>query len=73
MPLLTISYFNCFQTAPEGKYDGLKDVFQQLIKEEGVKGLYKGWAPIMMRAFWANAFCFLGYEAAMKVVNGYYP
>ena len=29
---------NFLQTAPEGKYRGLKDVFQQLIKEEGVKG-----------------------------------
>jgi solute carrier family 25 carnitine/acylcarnitine transporter 20/29 len=61
------------QTAPEGKYSGLKDVFQQLIKEEGVKGLYRGWLPVMMRAFPANACCFLGYEGALKLLNTYFP
>lgn len=61
------------QTAPEGQYSGIKDVFQQLMKEEGAKGLYRGWLPVMMRAFPANAFCFLGYEGAMKVLNDYFP
>ena len=62
-----------YQTAPEGKYSGIRDVFRQLMKEEGPKGLYRGWLPVMMRAFPANACCFLGYEGAMKLLNGYFP
>lgn len=61
------------QTAPEGQYSGIKDVFKQLMKEEGPKGLYRGWLPVMMRAFPANAFCFLGYEGAMKMLNNAFP
>jgi len=61
------------QTAPHGQYLGIKCVFKQLMKEEGFRGLYRGWLPVMMRAFPANACCFLGYEAAMKVLNDYFP
>ncbi len=38
------------QTAPEGAYPGgLIDVLKVLIKEEGVRGLYKGAVPLMIR------------------------
>eukprot|EP00918_Siedleckia_nematoides_P017567 GHVU01037782.1.p1 GENE.GHVU01037782.1~~GHVU01037782.1.p1 ORF type:complete len:263 (+),score=31.81 GHVU01037782.1:106-789(+) len=58
------------QTAPEGTYPkGIRDVFRQLIKEEGFFALYKGVTPVMLRAFPANAACFLGYEVAMKALN----
>lgn len=32
------------------------------MKEEGFKGLFRGLAPLMARAFPANAACFLGVE-----------
>ncbi|KAJ9581403.1 hypothetical protein L9F63_023418, partial [Diploptera punctata] len=56
-----------FQTAPPGKYTGVRDVFKQLIKEEGVKALYKGLTPVMLRAFPANAACFFGFELSGKL------
>ena len=62
-----------FQTAPEGTYTGIQDVFKKLMLEEGPKGLYRGWLPVMMRAVPANAFCFLSYEATMKLLNENFP
>ncbi|XP_046852752.1 mitochondrial carnitine/acylcarnitine carrier protein-like [Xenia sp. Carnegie-2017] len=62
------------QTAPDGTYpNGVRDVFRQLIREEGPQALFKGITPIMLRAFPANAACFLGYEMAMKVLNWIAP
>lgn len=52
------------QTAPEGKYTGIRDVYRHLMKEEGPQALFKGVGPAMMRAFPANAACFLGVEAS---------
>ncbi|GLH06736.1 hypothetical protein R5R35_007938 [Gryllus longicercus] len=58
------------QTAPEGMYpNGVRDVFRSLMKEEGVTALYKGCAPVMLRAFPANAACFMGFEFCMKFLN----
>lgn len=58
------------QTAPEGKYPrGVRDVFKHLIKEEGITALYKGAAPVFIRAFPANAACFFGFEVTMKLLN----
>ncbi|XP_050414699.1 mitochondrial carnitine/acylcarnitine carrier protein [Patella vulgata] len=62
------------QTAPEGTYpNGIRDVFRQLMKEEGILSLYKGFTPVMLRAFPANAACFMGYELAMKGLNWLAP
>jgi len=58
------------QSAPEGTYpNGIRDVFVQLIRSEGVPGLFKGVVPAMARAFPANAACFLGMEASLKFMN----
>ncbi|KZC11831.1 Congested-like trachea protein [Dufourea novaeangliae] len=58
------------QSAPEGTYKrGIRDVFVVLMKEEGPKALYKGCTPVMLRAFPANAACFLGFEIAMNFLN----
>ncbi|XP_030633422.1 mitochondrial carnitine/acylcarnitine carrier protein isoform X2 [Chanos chanos] len=63
-----------FQTAPEGKYpNGFRDVLRELIREEGVASLYKGFTAVMLRAFPANAACFLGFEVAMKFLNWIAP
>lgn len=38
-----------FQTAPEGKYNGLLDVYKELIKADGIRALYKGFTPVIIR------------------------
>jgi solute carrier family 25 carnitine/acylcarnitine transporter 20/29 len=57
------------QTAPEGKYNGIHDVYKTLIKEEGYAGLFKGMRPALIRAFPANAACFLGVEVTKKILG----
>ncbi|KAK4294080.1 hypothetical protein Pmani_033267 [Petrolisthes manimaculis] len=58
------------QTAPEGTYpNGIRSVFVEIMRTEGPKALFKGAAPVMIRAFPANAACFLGYEMAIKFLN----
>jgi len=61
------------QTAPEGKYNGVRDVFRHLMKEEGIRAMYKGCVPVMLRAFPANAACFVGYEVCMYGLNRVAP
>ena len=59
-----------FQTAPEGKYPGgLRQILAELIKEEGITGIYKGLGPAMVRAFPANAACFMGMEVSRKYLD----
>ena len=55
--------------ATDGQFNGVRDVFVHLMKTEGIRGLYKGFGPVMIRAFVANAFCFTGYEFAMWGLN----
>lgn len=58
------------QTAPEGTYkNGIRDVFKELMQREGPMALYKGVTPVMLRAFPANAACFIGFEVCMKALN----
>ncbi|CAF1318121.1 unnamed protein product [Adineta ricciae] len=62
-----------FQTAPAGKYTGIGDVLRELIRTEGIRSLYKGIVPVMLRAFPANAACFLGYEVTIKFLDSLWP
>ncbi|XP_005100578.1 mitochondrial carnitine/acylcarnitine carrier protein [Aplysia californica] len=58
------------QTAPHGAFpNGIRDVAKVILREEGIMSLYKGFTPIMLRAFPANAACFLGYEVTLKFLN----
>lgn len=52
---------------------GIRDVFAKLYKEEGLKALYSGVKPVMLRAFPANAACFLGVEFGLKGLNFLFP
>lgn len=62
--------FFFFIAAPEGQYPkGVRSVFVEIMRTEGPKALFKGVAPVMIRAFPANAACFLGYELAIKFLN----
>ncbi|KAF4093504.1 hypothetical protein AMELA_G00002700 [Ameiurus melas] len=63
-----------YRETPEGKYpNGFRDVLRELIREEGMASLYKGFTAVMLRAFPANAACFLGFELAMKFLNWLAP
>ena len=55
-----------YQTAPEGTYNGIVDVYKHLMKTEGPGALFKGMRPAMIRAFPANAACFFGMEVSKK-------
>ncbi|XP_004148480.1 mitochondrial carnitine/acylcarnitine carrier-like protein [Cucumis sativus] len=44
------------------KFSGSMDAFRKILALEGVKGLYKGFGPAMLRSVPANAACFLVYE-----------
>lgn len=58
-----------WQTAPEGTYKNMADVFFQLVRKEGPGALFKGLGPAMVRAFPANAACFLGVEVSKKFLD----
>lgn len=58
------------QVAPDGKYpNGIRSVLKEVLATDGALALYRGIGPIMIRAFPANAACFLGYESAIKFFN----
>lgn len=59
--------------APPGKYNGVADVLRELLRNEGPRALYKGIAPVMLRAFPANAACFLGYDLTTKFLDYLFP
>jgi solute carrier family 25 carnitine/acylcarnitine transporter 20/29 len=53
------------QSSPAGTYPGgIRQVYSQLVAEGGHAALYKGFTPVMTRAFPANAAMFLGVEVA---------
>jgi len=58
------------QVAPEGTYKhGIRSVFAEIMRTEGPAALYRGLSAVMLRAFPANAACFLGYETALKALT----
>ena len=57
-----------FQTAPNGRYKNTRDVFLKIVRKEGLKGLFRGFVPVMLRAFPANVCSFLSYELAQKLL-----
>jgi solute carrier family 25 carnitine/acylcarnitine transporter 20/29 len=62
------------QTAAKGQYPrGFRDALPQLVRTEGVKGLFRGIVPVFLRAFPANAACFMGFETFMKFLNWVAP
>lgn len=58
-----------YSIAPAGTYGGIRDVFAELMRKEGPLALYKGVTPVMLRAFPANAACFIGFEICMNFLN----
>ncbi|XP_034474657.1 congested-like trachea protein [Drosophila innubila] len=52
------------QSAPEGKFNGIRAVLADLLKNDGITALYRGFTPVILRAFPANAATFFGIELA---------
>jgi solute carrier family 25 carnitine/acylcarnitine transporter 20/29 len=58
------------QTAPEGKYpDGMRGVIREILAHEGPAGFFRGFVPVMLRAFPANAACFFGVELILSLIR----
>jgi solute carrier family 25 carnitine/acylcarnitine transporter 20/29 len=45
------------------QFKGILDCGRQIVADQGIKGLYRGFAPALARSFPANAVCFAVYEA----------
>jgi solute carrier family 25 carnitine/acylcarnitine transporter 20/29 len=45
------------------QFKGIMDCGRQIVADQGIKGLYRGFAPALARSFPANAVCFAVYEA----------
>ena len=58
-----------YQSAPPGRYSSLLDVYRHLMATEGPGALFAGIRPALIRAFPANAACFMGMEMARKALS----
>ena len=62
-----------YQLAPEGRYSGAvfgsTSVARDVLATDGVRGMFRGTGPIFIRAIPANAACFSGYEAAVRLLD----
>ncbi len=58
-----------FQTAPPGQYNGILDVYRELMRKEGPMAMFTGIRPALLRAFPANAACFLGVEVSRPLMT----
>lgn len=52
--------------ATRGGDTGFRSVAMTVLKESGVRGFYRGFIPVMLRAFPANAACFAAKEMAQQ-------
>lgn len=57
-----------FQSAPEGTYKSVYDVYSKLMTQEGPLAPFTGIRPALIRAFPANAACFFGMEVARNLL-----
>ena len=48
---------------------GALGILRTMLREEGVGSLFRGLGPVMLRAFPANAACFLGMETGKKLLS----
>lgn len=53
-----------------GRWKGSVEVFQELMRTRGIKGLYSGVSPSIMRAFLVSGSRFSAYEAALWLLRG---
>jgi len=50
------------------QYRGIRDAFADIYRTQGLKGFFRGFTPCVLRAFPANASCFVAYECVMSVL-----
>jgi len=55
--------------SPGNRNNAIWSVFKATVREGGILALYRGFVPIMLRAFPANAACFLGLEVTLWAFN----
>ena len=55
------------------KYKGTLDCAVQIVKHEGIKGLYKGTVPRLSRVVLDVAITFTLYEQITKAINYFFP
>jgi len=53
----------------ERKYKSFFDCWRKVVSSEGMRGLFRGFAPCMVRSFPANATCFLAYEYTRRLIQ----
>lgn len=53
------------------RYCGIADCARQTLAADGIKGLFRGFAPALLRSFPANAVCFAAYEATKSALTGW--
>jgi len=58
-----------YQVAPDGQYKSAFEVLQVLLKNEGYSALFRGMRPALIRAFPANAACFMGMESCRSTLS----
>ncbi len=54
------------QTPPT--YAGIRGAARAIYTEAGLRGFWRGFAPCILRAFPANAACFVAFEIAMRLL-----
>jgi hypothetical protein len=57
------------RAGPQGSVDDVRKVLLEVIRKEGVAGLYRGWTAAVCRAFPANAAMFLGVETTQRILH----
>ncbi|XP_049837963.1 mitochondrial carnitine/acylcarnitine carrier protein-like [Schistocerca gregaria] len=58
---------------PGSGFKGLKDSLTNLTKQGDILSVYRGYAPVMIRAFPVSASCFLGFQTCLSVLNWIAP
>ena len=52
-----------------GGYSSLLACARETVADIGIRGLYRGFLPVMLRAAPANAACFAGIESANNLLH----
>lgn len=57
------------QTAQPGQFSSIVDTYHKTIKADGVRGLFRGLGPSLIRAFILHAVIFCGYDTTLTYLN----
>ncbi|CEM00014.1 unnamed protein product [Vitrella brassicaformis CCMP3155] len=71
LPFDRVKNYIQIQSDTNPTYKGVIHCFERVLQKEGHLGFYKGVGPVLLRAFPANAACFLGFEMSVKILNAF--